>query len=56
MTEPTEPVTVDETTPVDPDSEAPSSRVGPRGDGIPEPLPGTDPMGSETGGLAGTSR
>jgi hypothetical protein len=56
MAEPTDPIEVAETTPPDSDREASTSMVGPRGDGSPEPLPGTDPMGAETGGLAGTSR
>jgi hypothetical protein len=54
--ESTDPVDVPETTPLDPGAEAPSSRVGPRDGGPSEPLSGTDPMGAETGGLAGTSR
>ena len=55
MADATDPVDVPETTPVDPDSEAPASRVGaPTGES--EPLPGTDTMRAETGGLAGTSR
>ena len=56
MAESTEPVDVPETTPVDPDAEAASARVGPQENGTPEPLAGTEPMGAETGGLAGTSR
>lgn len=56
MAEITDPVDVPDTFPVDPDAEAPASRVGQPTGEQPEPLPGTDAMGAETGGLAGTSR
>ena len=49
-------VDVEDMAPFDPASEAASSGVGPRADDELEPLPGTDAMGGETGGLAGTSR
>lgn len=47
----------DDMAPYDPAAaEAASSGVGPRAEDEPEPLPGTDAMGGETGGQAGTSR
>jgi hypothetical protein len=56
MTDPTHDVDSGDMAPFDPAAEAASSMVGPRTDDAPEPLAGTDAMGSETGGLAGTSR
>jgi hypothetical protein len=56
MTDVTDPVDAESKAPFHPANEAASSVVGPRADDRPEPLPGTDAMGSETGGLAGTSR
>ena len=56
MSDPRHAVDTDDMTPFDPAGEAASSAVGPRADDELEPLPGTDAMGGETGGLAGTSR
>lgn len=56
MANPTHDVDTDDMIPFDPAGEAASSSVGPRADDEVEPLPGTDPMHGETGGLAGTSR
>lgn len=56
MGDPSHSIDVEDMAPFDPAGEAASSAVGPRADDKPEPLPGTDAMGSETGGLAGTSR
>ncbi len=56
MSDPRNAVDAEDMAPFDPAGEAASSAVGPRAEDEPEPLPGTDAMGGETGGLAGTSR